>query len=189
MRVLLPALFCLISWTLSAQQDTLTTVETDTLIQDTTRTHSWKKAMLFSAVVPGAGQVYNHIAMPRGKKKAYWKVPLIYAGLGLTTYFAINNNQQKNLVRREIEYRIATGSYNNFQEYDQTALETLYVQYRNRRDFAIVGIGLVYLINIIDAGVEAHFVNFDISEDLSLHIQPTVLNYQTPGLRLAFNFR
>ena len=43
---------------------------------DTVKTHSWKKAILFSAVVPGSGQIYNHIAMPKGKKKAYWKVPL-----------------------------------------------------------------------------------------------------------------
>ena len=41
--------------------------------KDTVKTHSWKKAVLFSAVLPGAGQVYNHIAMPKGKKKAYWK--------------------------------------------------------------------------------------------------------------------
>ena len=60
--------------------------------KDSVKTHSWKRACLFSAVVPGSGQIYNHIAMPKGKKKAYWKVPLIYAGLGATTYFVVKNN-------------------------------------------------------------------------------------------------
>ena len=54
--------------------------------------HSVKLATIFSAVLPGAGQVYNHMAMPKGQKKAIWKVPLIYAGLGVTGYFAFKNN-------------------------------------------------------------------------------------------------
>ena len=57
----------------------------DTIQKDTT--HSVRKASILSACVPGAGQVFNHLAMPKGKKKAFWKVPLIYAGLGVTTYF------------------------------------------------------------------------------------------------------
>lgn len=163
--------------------------QNDSLSNDTTKVHSFKKAMLFSAVVPGAGQIYNHIAMPRGKKKAYWKVPLIYAGLGATTYFAISNNLEKNNLRKEIEYRQQNPDGLNYLEYDQGALTTLYVQHRNRRDFALVGIGIVYLLNIIDAGVEAHFVNFNVSKDLSLGIQPVLLSNQTPGLSFRFNFR
>lgn len=163
--------------------------QTDTRTNDTVNAHSFKKAMVFSAVIPGAGQVYNHIAMPKGKKKAYWKVPLIYAGLGTTTYFALSNNNLKNKLRTEIEYRQNNPEGLNYLEYDSGALTTLYVQHRNRRDFAIVGIGLVYILNIIDAGVEAHFVNFNVSKDLSLSIQPVVLTNQTPGLSLCFNFR
>ena len=54
--------------------------------QDTTKKHSVKTATILSLALPGAGQVYNHIAMPKGKKKAYWKVPLIYAGVALTFF-------------------------------------------------------------------------------------------------------
>lgn len=183
MRSFLVGLFCTCLGLSYAQSDSLTQT-------DTVPVHSWKKAMLFSAIVPGSGQVYNHIAMPKGKKKAYWKVPLIYAGLGLTTYFAVNNNNMKNAYRKEIEFRVANGGIAaNFMEYDQSGLETLFVQHRNRRDFAIVGIGLVYLLNVIDAGVEAHFVHFDVSKDLSFQMKPTVLSGYAPGLTLSFNFR
>lgn len=156
---------------------------------DTVKTHSWKKACLFSAVVPGAGQVYNHIAMPKGKKKAYWKVPLIYAGLGVTTYFAVKNNMLKNDYRAEYESRKIGNAPVNFAEYDDQSLLSLYAQHRNRRDFAILGIGIVYLLNIVDAGVEAHFVNFDISEDLSLSIHPTTYYPNAYGVSFQFKFR
>ena len=69
-------------------------VDTTSIPNDTV--HSVKKAMIFSAIIPGSGQVYNHIAMPKGKKKAYWKVPLIYAGLGSTGYFLVKNQLLQN---------------------------------------------------------------------------------------------
>ena len=93
-------------------QDSLSTVlhqnQGDTL-------HSPKKAMLYSLVLPGAGQIYNHIAMPKGKKKAFWKVPIIYAGLGITTYFILENNKLKNDARAEYEFRIENNMTNDAQ--------------------------------------------------------------------------
>lgn len=159
------------------------------VVPDTVKTHSWKKAMIFSAVLPGSGQVYNHIAMPKGKKKAYWKVPLIYAGLGITTYFAINNNQLKNNYRSEYESRKIGNAPANFLEYDDQSLLTLYTTHRNRRDFAILGIGLVYILNVVDAAIEGHFVKFDISEDLTLSVQPTVYTPSSYGVSFHFKFR
>lgn len=157
---------------------------------DSVKTHSWKKAILFSAVVPGSGQIYNHIAMPKGKKKAYWKVPLIYAGLGGTTYFVVKNNGLMKDYRKE--YSDRQNGYapsDAFLEYDDQSLLTLYTTHRNKRDFAILGVGLVYLLNIVDAGVEAHFVHFDISEDLSLSIHPTMYNAASYGVSFQFKFR
>ena len=156
---------------------------------DTAKTHSWKRACLFSAVIPGAGQVYNHIAMPKGKKKAYWKVTLIYAGLGAATYFAFNNNNLKNQYRAEYESRKIGNAPGNFLEYDDQSLLSLFAQHRNRRDFAILGMGLVYLLNVVDAGVEAHFVKFDISEDLTLSIHPTTYFPNAYGVSFQFKFR
>jgi hypothetical protein len=154
---------------------------------DTTR-HSVKKAVILSAVVPGAGQIYNHIAMPKGKKKAYWKVPLIYGGLGATGYYLFKNQSLMRDLRREYESRDNGNAPVEFTEYDKEGIGQLYVQRRTSRDLCIIGVGLVYVLNVVDAGVEAHFVNFDISEDLSLNVSPTVLGFGTPGVSLRLNF-
>ncbi len=158
---------------------------------DTVKVHSPKKAVIYSAILPGAGQVYNHIAMPKGQKKAFWKVPLIYAGLGTMTYFLISNQKTQLSLRKEYEYRIDYGITVDpqWELYDESAIDLLYNQYLNRRDLNILGLGAIYLIQLVDAGIEAHFVKFDISEDLSLAIQPAYFGQNAAGINLRFNFR
>lgn len=163
-------------------------------VSDTVKTHSVKLATILSTALPGAGQVYNHLAMPKGKKKAFWKVPLIYAGLGATTYFAIKNNSEQRALKAEYNFRvdpINNGTINDptYFSYDNQGLLTLYNQKVNRRDLFFIGVGLVYLLQIADAAVEAHFVNFDVSEDLSLSIRPAFLPSNHFGMSLSFNFR
>lgn len=157
---------------------------------DSIKPHSIKKAVIFSAVLPGAGQVYNHIAMPKGKKKAYWKVPLIYAGLGATAYFAITNNIEQKKLKTEYNNRVNLNIYGEeYSNYDNQGILQLYQQKANRRDLFFLGMGLVYLLQVADAAVEAHFVNFDVSEDLSMRIRPAYipLSYQTtPTVGVSF---
>jgi hypothetical protein len=186
MRFLVVALFLVCLGTYSFSQDSLSSQ----LPLDTLNYHSPKKAVIYSAILPGAGQVYNHIAMPKGQKKAFWKVPLIYAGLGTMTYFLISNQQTQRSLRKEYEYRIDGQTVDpEWELYDDAAIDVLYNQYLNRRDFSILGLGAVYLIQIVDAGIEAHFVKFDISEDLTLAIEPAYFGRNTAGLNLRFNFR
>lgn len=163
----------------------------DSTSVDSTKTHSVRKAIILSAVVPGAGQVYNHIAMPKGKKKAFWKVPLIYAGLGAAGYFLVSNQQQQLSLRREYEFREEFGFRNdpNWIAYDDYGVLTLYNQYLNWRDLSILAVGAVYLFQLADAGVEAHFVSFDVSEDLSINIEPRLLQASAPGIGVSLNFR
>lgn len=158
---------------------------------DTARVHSVKKATIFSAVVPGAGQIYNHIAMPKGKKKAYWKVPLIYAGLGATTYFALKNNSEQRAIKAEYRFRQDNSFSNdqNYFNYDFQGLETLYNQKVTRRDLFFIGLGFVYLLQVADAAVEAHFVNFDVSDDLSMSFRPAFLPSNHVGMTLALKFK
>lgn len=166
--------------------------QVDTLsIADTAQVHSVKKAAIFSAILPGAGQVYNHIAMPKGKKKAYWKIPLIYAGLGATTYFALKNNSEQSAIKAEYRYRQTNIFSNdpNYSSYDDQGLITLYNQKVTRRDLFFIGMGVVYLLQIADAAVEAHFVNFDVSEDLSMSIRPAFLPSNHVGMTVALKFR
>ncbi len=159
---------------------------------DSVTPHSVKKATILSAVLPGSGQIYNHLAMPKGKKKAFWKVPLIYAGLGATSYFLISN--QKTVLELREQYRIidaggsATGQWAVYGS-DKTSILTLHDQYARWRDFSIIGLVGVYAIQVADAAVEAHFVAFDVTEDLSMKVSPTLLSYNTAGVKLSFNFR
>lgn len=155
---------------------------------DTTK-HSVRTATILSAVLPGAGQVYNHLAMPKGKKKAYWKVPLIYAGLGATGYFMLQNHQlQKELKTEYLNRQEGIEGLQQYALYDDQGILTLYRFHQNRRDLLILGIGLVYVFQIIDAAVEAHFVRFDISEDLSLQLSPTFVGIAEPGIKLSLKF-
>ena len=169
----------------------------DSLVsQDSVAPHSIRKAVILSACAPGAGQIYNHLAMPKGQKKAFWKVPLIYAGLGTSTFFLVRNQiEQKNL-KTEFTNRAENPLYIHgkdfpgagYENYDDQGILTLYNQYINWRDLSILAVGAFYFIQIVDAGVEAHFVSFDVSEDLSFAIDPVIFTGRTPGLRLSLNF-
>lgn len=151
--------------------------------------HPYKKAMLFSAILPGAGQVYNTVHT-EGRKNAYWKVPLIYAGLTGTLFFIIQNQRQVKSIKTEYDQRQIGGAMNpTWMDYDNLALVSLYDQYARLRDFSILGMGGVYLIQIMDAAVEAHFLHFDVSKNLALDVHPFVMNRSTAGIRFDLKFR
>jgi hypothetical protein len=156
---------------------------------DSLNKHSVKKATIYSAVIPGAGQIYNHTAMPKGKKKAFWKVPLIYAGLLGTGSSIISNNSLRKAYRQEYDYRIATNTSSNFFEYDNAGLLTLHNEARSKRDLFIAAFGLVYLLNVVDAGIEAHFVSFDVSENLNISFRPVYGINQGMGFATTLKFR
>jgi hypothetical protein len=151
--------------------------------------HSVRKATLFSALIPGAGQIYNHLAQPKGSKKAVWKVPLIYAALGGVTYSLISNQTEVMKLRREYTYRTETGLVNDYEAYDTQGLLLLQTQSASSRDLSILGLILVYAIQVADAAVEAHFVSFDVSEDLTFRIKPWSHQSSHVGLSMSLNFR
>ncbi len=157
---------------------------------DSVAVHSVKKSMILSAVLPGSGQIYNHLAMHKGRIKAFWKVPLIYAGLGVTGYFLYTNQKTQLSLREEYTNRM-NGNVTDPQwsAYDDQGVLTLYNQYLNQRDLSILALGAVYLFQIADAGIEAHFVRFDISKDLSMQFRPTIIAWNRPGISASFNFR
>ena len=157
------------------------------LVNDTTKIHSPKKAAISSAILPGLGQAYN---------KKYWKIPIIYAGLGFCTYSVINQNQNYNSYRQEYITRIKEGvsfvnpEYSNYSLSDLTILQDYH---RRTRDLFIIGTAAVYVLNIIDASVDAHLFTFDVSEDLSLDLRPEILpNYSSkevfPAISLKLTF-
>ncbi|MES2799495.1 MAG: DUF5683 domain-containing protein [Bacteroidota bacterium] len=194
MRFISLTIFCLSNLIVFSQPkaDTLKMNDNDSIKP---KEHSVKKAMIFSAVVPGAGQIYNHIAMPKGQKKAFWKVPLIYAGLGTTGYFLITNQQKVKSLKTEYTNRLEGNPTDpQWEIYDDQGVLSLFTQYQNNRDLSILGIALVYLFQVADAGIEAHFVRFDVSRDLSLMVRPkfqtTTFSYVPySGLSFQFDFK
>lgn len=123
-----------------------------------------RKATIMSACLPGLGQIYNH---------KYWKAPVIYAALGGLGYWGITNQKKYRYYSDNLRYAndddLNTTNatlYNN----DQLIAQKRY--YRKFRDISIMVGALVYIVNIIDANVDAHLRTFDVSDDLSLQLNP-----------------
>jgi hypothetical protein len=146
------------------ENDTLLTINKDTLKQS----HSPKKAAIMSAVLPGLGQAYN---------KKYWKIPIIYAGLGSLGYLITYNSVQYSLYRKAYLAKIDDDP-STIDEYpfaSENGLLQRLNQHRRTRDILIAGAVLVYALNIIDASVDAHLFEFDVSDNLSLHFEPLIV--------------
>lgn len=145
--------------------------------------HSPRKATIYSAILPGLGQAYN---------KKYWKIPLVYIGFGTIGYFMGWNNDKYQFLKTAysdltdddentnsfLEIPVAKAydlssptRFNTFKE----ALTKQQEYYRRNRDLLFISLFGFYGLNIIDASVDAHFFNFDISEDLSLNWQPSMM--------------
>ncbi len=146
-----------------------------------------KKAAIFSAVLPGLGQAYNN---------QYWKIPIIYGG-GLLFGHYINYNHRiynefKNAVVAELDGNDATiNPYSG--RFGSDALERNRDAFRRNRDLLIIIAGAFYLLNIVDAHVSAHLHEFDINENLSMKvspsIQPTPLFSQAVGLSVSLRLK
>jgi len=132
--------------------------------------HSPHRATFLSALVPGLGQIYN---------QKYWKVPIIYAGFGGMIYYVNYNNfvYEKYKNAYNIKIRIAdgeTGLIDPFPGAGKDYMQRLKDSRRRYRDLMYISIGILYVMQIIDADVDAHLFYFDMSEDLSLKIEPVV---------------
>lgn len=146
--------------------------------------HSPRKASIYSAVLPGAGQAYN---------KKYWKIPVIYAGFGVLGYFVKTNNEEYKIYKEAYKFRL-DGDESTVDQfvgiYADQDLVTLKNFYRRNRDLSIIGMSVLYILNIIDASVDAHLFHFNVSDDLSLQIEPALqhgFNTQ-PSLALRMRF-
>ncbi|HKL37662.1 MAG TPA: DUF5683 domain-containing protein [Bacteroidales bacterium] len=175
----------LFSPTGSFSQETDTTFQ-KTQVQQINEDHSPTKAALYSAVLPGLGQVYN---------RKYWKVPILYAG-GTFVYYLINQfNDNYNELSNAYEAALndQLGEYEQFERYvnytpDQIkAARDINRRYRDLNVIIMVG---VYLVNVIDATVDAYLFNFDVSKDLTF--KPAAIRtesgYLSPGLKITYQF-
>ena len=153
-----------------------------------------RNAALRSAIIPGWGQVYN---------KKYWKVPLVYAAVGIPVYLFLDNKKWYNRSRYALSI-ISNDRYGNadslaqvdplFKPFVDAKLSGSLITYRNQvrrnMDYSILFILLMWGLNVIDATVDAHLRGFDISDDLSLKIKPSYLpGTCAAGISLVLNFK
>ena len=142
-----------------------------------TTNHDPNLASLYSAALPGLGQAYNGM---------YWKIPIVYGGLAATIYFIRFNNVQYLEYRRLLFAEIDNDPTTiNDSPLTTEALERNTDNWRRNRDFMIIITGLVYLLNVVDAHVDAHFRDFDVSENLSLRLNPSVKQMALGGSPVA----
>lgn len=147
--------------------------------------HSPRKALFLALALPGAGQIYN---------KKYWKLPIVYGGLGLSTYLIVFNHNKFKDFDEALTIRQNGGDDKYKNIYTEASLESLTLDYRNERDRAILITAGVYLLQVVDAYVDAHLFNFDVSDDLTLDVSPA-FNYDLKteslqtGISLNFSLR
>ena len=182
-----------LAWQGIKAQDTLILTQDDPVQTASIKnSHSPKKATLL-ALIPGAGQAYNH---------KYWKMPIVYAGFGVTTYFAITNGQDYRLYRDAYDYKmgiktdVSQHAIDESAKYTEDNLITLRDYYRSNMELSWIVTAAWYILQIIDANVDAHFFYYDVGDDLTLHVEPQFntinefnLGYgNNIGLTLKLNF-
>ncbi len=168
------------------------------VVVDSAKMKNPKKATMLSLAFPGAGQIYNG---------DWWKAPIIYTGLGILGYCIHWNNKYYTLYRNGyldyIDKDYTTRRYTlipgaeaereeDKDEWLESTLENRSKSFRRNRDLIIISTIGVYMLGVIEANVAAHLSDFDVSDDLSMKIAPSLnydLNYNKPivGVSLVFN--
>ena len=138
------------------------------------------KAAFYSAIVPGLGQAYN---------KKYWKIPIVYGAIGTSLYFYISNNKKYHSYRDAYKLRLL-GLPDQYSYLDNSRLIAAQRFYQRNRDLSLlVSVGL-YILNVVDANVDAHLMQFNVNDKLSFQpdVYPNEINYK-PNLGLTFNYK
>lgn len=147
-----------------------------------------QKASTLSFVCPGAGQIYNG---------SYWKVPIVVVGMASMVYVIDWN--QRGYTRFKTAYDLATDdddtTISEFPNTPEESLRSIKNSYRRNRDLAIIGTVAVYLVQVADAHIDAHMQAYDISDNLSMKIEPQITQTVSPqgitnnfGFNLTMNF-
>ncbi len=176
--------------------DSLRPAKNDTVPIVMKKKHDPRKATIRSAIIPGWGQIYN---------REYWKVPIVWGALAIPAVTFVYNNTWYKRTRQAYPIVLAndTAHFNQIYPglfyknsdgelvpYDPSSLQQARNQFRQNRDFSLLWFFILWGVNVVDATVFGHLKDFDVSDDLSMHIEPTLAPVvNTPGISLVFNFR
>lgn len=143
-----------------------------------------KRATNLACIIPGSGHVYNNKFKPdKVRSRIWWKLPIIYGGLGASGYFTyFNLNEYKSIRNERLSRQNNPPSY--LIQYSDSQLKYLQEDYRRLRDISVISFFGVYLLQVIDANVEAHLFQFDTDDKLSLTLKPNVFGINN---EISFN--
>lgn len=183
--ILLPLLFLLLPCYAQQKNELTPLVAKDSVLLKpyTIDPLSPAKAAFRSAVLPGLGQAYN---------KSYWKIPIIYGGMATTLYFYSNNQSEykrfRNAYKDKIAGRPVTGQLANI---DPDRLIRAQRTLQRNRDLSLLLTVGIYILNIVEANVDAHLKQFNVNENLTLSPQLQqngINNKHNLGFSLSYNF-
>ena len=195
MKKLVLLVWMVFVFALARAQDSLV-VERDTVYEspvDTVKIKSYakrfspRKAILYAAILPGLGQIYN---------KKYWKLPLVYGGFYAIGYYINNYNnlytEYKGYLYENIEAGLGEDGQNATIGFTTGQLRIQVDKIRRERDLMIILLGGMYLLQMVDAHVDAHLKEFDLNPNLQVSIEPTmkqdVFTGRTTGVSLIVRF-
>ncbi len=141
------------------------------------------KAAFYSAVLPGLGQAYN---------KRYWKIPIIYAGMAAGIYFYKQQDDDYERFRNAYKRRLAGYTDDEFQGISNDRLINAQKSAQKNKSISIIVTAAFYLLNIIDANVDAHLQQYEVSDDLSLQPNFNVNQFNAQpqyGMSLTYKFK
>lgn len=173
---------------LIVERDTVFQNEPDTVaIESLAKRYSPRKAILYAAIMPGLGQVYN---------KKYWKLPLVYGGFYAIGYYINTYNNLYTEYKGYLFENIEAGRGENVENptINRTTgqLRTIVDKTRRERDFMIILLGGMYLLQMVDAHVDSHLKEFDLNPNLQVSIEPSMKQDawtgRTAGLSLIVRF-
>jgi len=148
---------------------------------------SVKRATTLAFLFPGAGQFYN---------RSYWKIPIVIGAFATMGYLIDWNN--RGYQRYRTAYNLGGGEFAD-SRFSLTDIQNARKSFRRNRDLCIILTGAAYLLSVVEAHVDAHLKDFDVTDDLALRVEPTMLDmsgflsernsgYPGFGLSMKLNF-
>jgi len=170
-------------------RDTVVLDEPDTVaIKSYAKRFNPRKAILYAAIFPGLGQAYN---------KKYWKIPIVYGGFYFIGHYINVYNDLYTEYKGYLFYNLEHGLRGENDENPEIRLttgqlRTIVNKARRERDFMIILMGGMYLLQMVDAHVDAHLKEFDLNPRLQVSIEPSIQQDawtgRTTGLALVIKF-
>jgi hypothetical protein len=160
------------------------TVQSDTIKIEKIDEHSPGLASLYSAVLPGLGQAYN------GK---HWKIPIVYGAFFTFGFLIYDNNIKYQYFRKNLIAELDNNSETiNDTGRDAENLQSNRDNYRRSRDFNMIMLTITYFLQIADAHIDAHLLEFNVNQDITVSVDPALLQQTrnlAPGFSLKMNIR